>query len=48
MDIVLEAIKKEAWHKEFFDSLEKSPPKTIGELMTKVEKYIRLDNASKG
>lgn len=45
MDIMVEAIKKEIWHKGFFYSLDKSSPKTMGELIKRAEKYIRLDDA---
>lgn len=44
-DIVVEVMKKRAWHKGLFDSLEKSPLETIKELMMRADKYIRLDDA---
>lgn len=47
MDIIREAMKKETWHRKFFNSLEKSPPETIGELMQRAEKYIRLHDTSR-
>lgn len=43
----MEAIKKEIWYMGFFYSLEKSSPKTMGELIKKAEKYTKLDNTSR-
>lgn len=37
----------QVWHKDFFDSLKKSSPKTGKELIKMKKKYIRLDDASK-
>lgn len=45
VDIIMEAMKRGTWHKEFFDSLETSLLKTIRELMRRMEKYIKLDDA---
>lgn len=47
VDIVVESMKKGIWHKRFFDSLDKFPSETIGELMKMVEKYTKLNNASR-
>lgn len=44
---MIEAIKKRAWHRGFFYSLEKPLPESKGELMKRTKKYIRLDDASK-
>lgn len=44
VEIMVKAMKKEAWHREFFDSLEKSVPKTIQKLIKKAVLYICLDD----
>lgn len=44
---MVQAMKKEPWHKIFFDSLEKSPSEALGELMKRAKKHIQLDDASK-
>lgn len=46
VDMVVEAMIRGTWQKEFFNSLKKSS-KTMRKLMRKVEKYIWLDNASR-
>lgn len=42
---VVEAMQKGTTSPEFFGSLCKKPPTTLAELMKRVEKYIRQDDA---
>lgn len=47
MDKVVEVIKRGACHKEFFDSIAKSPLNIMGELMKRAKKYVKLDDSYK-